>query len=280
MKNLKKILLVLRAGFLETISDKKAILLLIIIGYILDNGVRCLVENAMYVKQPLGIFEGFIMCINHWYYVIIFLAGYVLMLAGIPRLDSDWLLLVYRTGRKNWLIGEILQIALSSFIYILLLLAGCMAGVSKYAYPGNIWSHFMVYYRERYEEIVLSGRNRFIDQQVFRYYLPYQSVVHGIILLVLCMILMGTIVILFAIIGHKLAGIILNMVFITSVMIFANYHVKVMWLFPTCHSVLMLHNVEVYRQQSFPVYYSYIYLIAAEILVVWLALGRLKNKMF
>ena len=65
---LKKTILVLRAGLQETFSDKKIIVLLLIIGFIIDNGVRQIVSNALQVEQPLGIFEGFIMCVNHWYY--------------------------------------------------------------------------------------------------------------------------------------------------------------------------------------------------------------------
>lgn len=77
--------------------------------------LRVMVDHAKQVGQPLGVFETFIMCLNHWYYLVIFLVGYVLILTTIPRLDSDQLLLIYRAGKKGWFFGELLQITLYFF---------------------------------------------------------------------------------------------------------------------------------------------------------------------
>ena len=59
---MKKVLLILRPGLQESFADKKNIILLLIIGFILDNCVRVMVYHAKQVGQPLGVFETFIMC--------------------------------------------------------------------------------------------------------------------------------------------------------------------------------------------------------------------------
>ena len=199
---LKKTILVLRAGLQETFSDKKIIVLLLIIGFIIDNGVRQMVSNALQVEQPLGIFEGFIMCVNHWYYLIIFLIGFIFILASVPRLNSEQIFLIYRTGKKSWLFGEIIQVSVCAVIYIFVLFVSSIVSCARYCYIGNIWSNFTVYYKPDYETL-LSDNNRFIDQQVFKYYSPYQSVLHCILLLALCLTLMGTIILCFTIINKK-----------------------------------------------------------------------------
>lgn len=276
---MKKILLVFRPGLQETIADKKNVILLLVIGFILDNGVRVMVEHAQQVGQPLGMFEGFIMCLNHWYYLIIFFVGYILILTTIPRLDSDQLLLIYRAGKKGWFFGEMLQITLYSFVYILILLAGCMICSAKYSYVGNIWSNFTINYKSEYEDL-LSDSNRFIDQQVFKYYSPYQAVFHGVVLLLLCMVLMGTVTLYFSILNKKMVAILVNFILILFVLIFNNYRVGVMWLSPFCHAVLALHNVYVYTMFSVPLWYSYIYLMILEIVMIGLSIKQLKKKMF
>lgn len=43
---MKKVLLILRPGLQESFADKKNIILLLIIGFILDNGVRVMVDHA------------------------------------------------------------------------------------------------------------------------------------------------------------------------------------------------------------------------------------------
>lgn len=276
---MKKTVLVLRAGLRETFSDKKIIVLLLIIGFIIDNGTRRMVNNSLQVGQPLGIFEGFIMCVNHWYYLIIFLIGFIFILASVPRLDSEQILLIYRTGKRSWFFGEILQIVVCAVLYTLLLLISGIISCSKYSYIGNVWSDFTMYYKSDYE-MLLSDNNRFIDQQVFKYYSPYQSALHSGLLLVLCLTLMGTVILCFTIIGKKLVGIVLNIIFILFVLIFNEYHSGVMWVSPFCHAVLALHNTYVYRQLAVPLYYSYFYLIVLEGIIVCFSLKKLKNKMF
>lgn len=279
MKEMKKTLLVMRAGLQESFTDRKIIVLLLILGFIWDNGVGPMVNNAQQTGQPLGMFEGFLMCVNHWYYLIVFLVGFIFVLASVPRLNSDQMLLIYRTGKRSWFWGELLQIAVCSAIYVFCLLAGCLAFSAKYCYAGNIWSNFTVYYKTDYEEL-LSDNNRFIDSQVFKYYSPYQSVIHSILLLILCLTLMGTVVLCFTIINKKLLGIILNIILILFVLIFNDYRAAVMWISPFCHSVLALHNVYVYKESSVPLGYSYLYLLLWEGIVICFSFRQLKNKMF
>lgn len=279
MENMKKMCLVTRSGLQKTFSDKRNVMLLLIIGFILDNGVRVLVMHAQQVRQPIGIFEGFIMCMNHWYYLIIFLVGYVLILTGVPRLDSDQLLLIYRTGKKGWFFGELLQMAIVSLLYILLLFAGCVASAAKYSYIGNIWSNFTIDYKIRYEDL-LADNNRFIDQQVFKYYLPYEALVHSILLLLLCMVLMGTVTLYFSIRNKKLIAVIGNVVLILFVLIFNEYHTGIMWISPFCHAVLAMHNTYVFKAFSVSLGYSYGYLLILEIGMIFLSLKQLKKKMF
>ena len=238
-----------------------------------------MVSNALQVEQPLGIFEGFIMCVNHWYYLIIFLIGFIFILASVPRLNSEQIFLIYRTGKKSWLFGEIIQVSVCAVIYIFVLFVSSIVSCARYCYIGNIWSNFTVYYKSDYETL-LSDNNRFIDQQVFKYYSPYQSVLHCILLLALCLTLMGTIILCFTIINKKLVGIILNIFFILFVLIFNEYHTGVMWLSPFCHAVLALHNMYVYKHLSVPLVYSYLYLIILEGIIIFFSLNQLKNKMF
>jgi hypothetical protein len=135
--------------------------------------------------------------------------------------------------------------------YVLLLLLGSVLVSAKYSFWGNVWSNFTVNYKTDYEGI-LSNNNRFIDQQVFKYYMPFPALIHCILLLTLCLTLMGTVILLFSIINKKLIGIILNVILIIFVLIFNKHHIFFMWVSPFCHAVLALHNTYIYKQLSVP----------------------------
>lgn len=279
IRNAKDVLIVTVIGLKETFTDRKVIIILLIIGFILDNGVRGMVSHGIQIQQPLGFLEGFIMCINHWHYVVVFLVGFLFLISSVPRLDSHQILLIYRIGKKNWFFGEVLQIIASAFIFTFILLLGCIAVCAQYSFIGDKWSNYTSNYKQLYET-VFAGSNLYIDEQVYKYYMPYKSALHGFILLVFCMIVMGTIVLFFSIIEKKIAGIILNIILVLFVLVFFEYRSNVMWLSPFCHAIIMLHNVYIFKQLSVPLYYSYIYMASLEGILIFLSLKMLKNKMF
>lgn len=278
MKEIKGILLVARTGLQRTFTDSKSIVLLIIIGFILDSGVRGMTDNAIAVGEPLGFTECFLMCINEGAYAVIFLAGFLFILSDVPRLDSSQIFLIYRTGKRNWLFGETLQVAVGAFLYTLLLFLGSIAASARYSFVGNTWSNFTVFYK-KYREM-LSGSRLNVHERVYKYHLPYQAALHGFLLLFLCMVVMGTAIIFFSVIGKKAAGIVLNMVMVMLVLLFNEHRSMAMWVSPFCHAVLALHNVYVYRRLSVPLYWSYLYLAALEGLLLFLSLRKLERKMF
>ncbi len=274
-----KVLLVFQASLYKTLSDRKMIFLLLAIIFILDNGVNKMVENAERVGEPLGIFEGFIMCVNHWYYVIFFCIGFIFILTDVPRLDSDQLFIIYRTGKVQWILGEMLQIAVCASAYVLILLAGSMAVCARYSFWGNVWSNFTVNYESEYKGLLLNG-NRYIDQQVFKYYLPFSSALNGVLLLILCLTFMGTAVLFFSIIHKKLIGIVLNVALIIFVALFNEYHAPAMWISPFCHAVLAMHNVYVYKKMSVSIGLSYLYFAVLQPILIFASVKALKNRNF
>lgn len=270
---LKNIINVTKTAVFKSLADRKNIILLIIIGFILDSGVKVMVQNAQTAGVPLNLFEGFIMCGNHWYFIVLLMMGFVFEFSNLPRLDEHQVLLIYRTGKVNWYIGEVLQICIYSISYVFILLAGTVAFCAGYSFTANQWSLFTVNYRYEYAEM-LSNDYRYIDEQVFRYFYPNQAVIHGFLLLCLCLITMGMIMLLFSIIGRKMTGILLNVFLIVFVILFDQYRNPVMWVSPFCHAMLKMHNTYVYKLLSVPLGWSYLYYF-----IVMLALGIISIKL-
>lgn len=276
---IKNIINVAKTATFKSIADRKNIVLIIIIGFILDSGVNTFVQNARTVGQPLNLFESFIMCTNHWYFIVLLMMGLVFEFSNLPRLDEHQVLLIYRTGKVNWYIGEVLQICIYSVSYVLILLAGTIACSAGYSFTANQWSLFTVNYRYEYAEL-LSNDYRHIDEQVYRYFYPNQALLHGFALLCLCLITMGMVMLLFSIIKKKIIGILLNVFMIVFVILFDQYRSLIMWISPFCHAMLKMHNTFVFKQLSVPLGWSYLYYFVVMLLLSIVSVKMLKKKWF
>ncbi len=279
MKFIYTIFRIAKASLLESITDRKNIILLLILGVMLDNGVRIFVEHAQQMGTPVNFAEGFLMCCNHWYYVVFLLIGFVFVLSDTPRLNEHRLFLIHRAGKKNWYFGEVLALCIYSFFYVLLFFLGTVAVCGKYSFVANVWSTFTVNYQSSYKEL-LSDSNRFVDQQVFKYYMPFEAAFHSFLLLWFCIIAMGLVILLFSILKKKMAGIIINLLMIVFVILFHGYRTLIMWISPFCHAVLMMHHVKVFKRMTVTVFWSYLYFVLLFAVLIFLSLKMLKRKEF
>lgn len=258
MRFLGKILHVTKTAFYKSMTDRKNIVLLLIIGFILDNGVAKFVSNTQKVNSSIYFGEGFIMCSNHWYYIVLLMFGFIFVMTDLPRLNHSQIFIIYRAGKIGWFIGELCNIIIYSLVYVLILLCGSIICCSRYSYIDNKWSEFTLNY-EMLKLNIVSDSNRYIDYSIFKYYQPREALIHSFFLVWLCLIIMGMTILLFAILDKKKIAIIYNMIMILFVMIFFRYHARIMWLSPFCHAMIGLHNTFIYKRYSVSLAWSYIY---------------------
>ena len=276
MGKFKQSLLIAGCGLRETFTDTKMVILLLVIGFIYDNGARQMVESAKQVGAPLGMTESFIMCLNDWKYAVLFLLGFMFLLVGVPRVNNEYIFFVQRAGKNIWLFGEVIHLFIVSLIYTALLLIVCIAGIGTYSFIGNIWSDYVVDFEAKYRKTV--GAANTVNASVYRYDYPYQTALNAFCLIVLCLLVLGTIVLIFSIINKKTSGLILCVVLIGCMVIFSGYRIWWMWLIPTSHSVIALHHIYVFKKYMVPLSYSYIYLLGLEAVLILTAHLLLRKK--
>ena len=276
MKKLKQVLLIARCGLHSTFTDTRMVIPLLLIGFIYDNGVRRFVESAKSVQAPIGMFEPFILCMNDWKYTVVFLLGFIFILSGIPRVNNEFYFYIHRADKLVWLFGELLNVIVSSFLYLSLLFLVCLAGGAVYSFPGNVWSRYVVDYELVYK--AKASHNITIDDSVFRYELPFKTALNAFLLMFLCLVVLGSIVLLLSIFGKKIIGLLLCVLCIGFMVIFSGYRSWWMWFFPTSHGVISLHHIYIYKKEMVELSFSYIYLLTAEFVLAVMSCVGLKRK--
>ena len=88
----------------------------------------------------LQMFEPFVWCFADSDSVLFASLALLLPLSQVPSLNAPASYLIFRTGRRSWMIGQTITAILLSLFYTLFLLAGTCLLAGKNAFWANRWS--------------------------------------------------------------------------------------------------------------------------------------------
>lgn len=109
----------------------------LLICFLLTEKVITLSREFM---TDIQIFEPFIWCFADSDSILFASLALTLLLSQIPQLDAPAAALVFRSGRMNWLVGQLLTALIVSFGYVLFLLLCSVALTIGNAFYTNTWS--------------------------------------------------------------------------------------------------------------------------------------------
>lgn len=143
-------------------------------------------------NHPIQIFEPWLMNFRSFADMTIMLAGFILVVADAPFVDSRSLLTIYRTSRKNWYEGLCLYVLVQGMIYFALSLAASCIYTIPHGYIQNQWSVAM-------KQFVLWPSDKAIitwhlvapDKALIESVLPWEAVFHTFLLMFLYSLVLG-----------------------------------------------------------------------------------------
>ena len=193
------------------------------------------------VNESINIFEPFICAFNDRFLAFFAYGIMLLLLCDAPFLDSGQAYVIFRTGRKTWMIGTQLYIVLSCFVVLLFLLIIMAAIVLQRAFLANEWSNvgtlLAVSNASMLENIVLLPRTVYFSM------LPYQALIQTFLLVWLYWIFLSEILLLFNMLYGQAAGMVITAgIHIEGWAILFTMQPSLYALSPMLHSVLSMHS--------------------------------------
>lgn len=117
----------------------------VIMGYMLGFaflalGLNDFLRYAIDIKEPVNIFEAFIVTENQSLANMFWVLGYLLVVADAPFVRANTYITLYRSGRRVWSMGMLFYVLTQAFLYTM-----CFAAVSAlvsvpFGFFGGIWS--------------------------------------------------------------------------------------------------------------------------------------------
>lgn len=278
--NGKRIRLTAKTEYVKWIANPRMILLAVTVLFIQSFIIQPLQAHAIKMGEPLNVLEPFIATVNSEILVIIVPAVFLALFSDFPKMDGNTLFFVQRTGRINWILGQILFSVYGIFTYVGVLFLGSVLPVMTSAFWANQWSNVVTEYGNVYPEEAQSFACLLIKKNLFHQVSPWNAVVQGYLLMAFYLFTLTFLMLVFQCMDKKIYGMLCSACIIAFGGTASLVKMPVMWFLPMAHASVWNHFTSYFREPVVALWKSYVYfgcLIGG--LLLW-ALKLVKQKNF
>lgn len=260
---IKKSLTVLKTSYMQWLLSSRLLIFAFVYMFLFVYFISPMKEMSDFFSTPLNIIEPFVSIMNNGYFLPLTALTYLILISDQPKLGDHGTLMLFRTGRIPWILGQIWFIICSALTFISFILISSMISVANRSFLLNAWS--LVSKKSISPEYTadLSQKYPFavIDSSVIKQSRPYTAVVHAILLMMMFMLSVGLAMLIFSLLNKKVIGIFANLSFIVVGLVLWVVDVKVKWFFSIANSAFGWHYDGMYDKSLMSIEYSYIYFI-------------------
>jgi hypothetical protein len=246
------------------------------------------IDSLLQMQKNMGQFvtalEPFIAVTNSGLLLLVLPLSLLFFISDYPKNSGNILFMMFRTGKLNWFIGQMIAglmtvvtyiIALLTFTIIDALIHGCSSPVS--ALTGRGWSNVILKYESSFPGNESQVYLNLIPKNLYQQMSEKQAVLYSAALLFMYFVIIMMIQMYFFLRHKKKWGIFINIILICAGTALTSLKLSYMWIFPVSHSILWLHFNEYLSEYAFRPSWSCIYFGAIFIITLAGCLICLKN---
>ena len=256
-----KILRMAKNEYVKWITNPKMIILVVMLIFAYDYVILELSDAADKMNVNIQIFEGFIGISNSQVLIMIIPIVFIGLMGDFPRTDGNSMLYIYRIGKTNWLMGQVLFLVMASVTYLVLLIGFSIVTLAGKSYFSNKWSEvttkYYLFAPNDYESIVA----KLTTGRLYNNLKPTEAMANIVVLMFLLMILISMMLLVAFICKRKIAGMVITIGIMCMGNVFAYMENNIRWIFPSSHAILEIHFDEIYKEPVMDMCWSYMYYI-------------------
>lgn len=277
MRNIRKIWGTARTEYVGWITNPRVIILGVLLIFIKNLAIDPLTARAEKFGDKMILFEPYIAVGNSGMLMMFIPLVFLVLLSDYPKLGGNSLFYISRTGKKNWLCGQILFLIMAIVTFM-----GAIAAASMLFSGGRFgteWSEAVRKYVSRFPKEAGNFDSQLLPSNLYNQIPMMKTMWQTSLFLAAYLLVLGlTIYLLKILFGNSsgLAGALLVMALGTTTM---SLNSPIKWAFPTTNSIIWLHYTEILSKPIYPMWASYLYfgvLLAALIAGNFIALRKIK----
>ena len=279
--NARKIVLHARMEYSLWLTNPRMSILLVLLVLIHSMVIQPLAQAGGQIGVRFHLLEPLAALCNSTLILLILPLGFLILMAGFPRMDRGFLLQLYRVGRLNWVLGELLYLCMAAGTYLGVVLLGtalCSLPYAPITSPG--WSAVATDYVDILGESALKSAIALLPKNLYQQMGPGAAVAGSFLLLFLCLVLMGAILLAASLLRINSLGIAVDAALLLVGDGFVILDSPWMWGFPCAHALIWLHYNPYFRTPVCPLWVSGLYFLLGAALMTALACVTAKQRSF
>ena len=279
--NARKIVLHARMEYSLWLTNPRMSILLVLLVLIHSMVIQPLAKAGGPIGVRVHLLEPLAALCNSTLILLILPLGFLILMAGFPRMDRGFLLQLYRVGRLNWVLGELLYLCMAAGTYLGVVLLGtalCSLPYAPITSPG--WSAVATDYVDILGESALKSAIALLPKNLYQQMGPGAAVAGSFLLLFLCLVLMGAILLAASLLRINSLGIAVDAALLLVGAGFVILDSPWMWGFPCAHALIWLHYNPYFRTPVCPLWVSGLYFLLGAALMTALACVTAKQRSF
>ncbi len=231
--------------------------ILVIVIYTL--AVVPLLERAQKMGMPMNIFEPIIAVGNSGLLVMLLPSVFLILQSDYPVIEPNSLMYLSRTGKRTWLLGQILFSLMSIVTYlgaVFIAVGICSASGS---YLGLDWSESTRMYAAAFPDDANGFTASLLPPNLYNQISLGMTLVYTFSLLVLYFFLLTLVLLVFSLCKKRSLGLFCTYAVIMGGVVTCAVKADIMWAFPMANSIIWLHYTEILSTPIYPIGGSYLY---------------------
>ena len=279
--SIRKMLLHARMEYLLWLTNPRISIFLVILVLIHSLVIQPLHEASEQIGYPFHLLEPIVALCNSTLILLILPIGFLILLADFPRMDHGFLLQLYRVGRLNWVLGELMYLCIAAITYLLGVIIGTMLCSLPYVpIVGSNWSIVATDYTAILKDDALKTVAMLLPGNLYHQMGPMDAVMGSCFLLFLYLTLMCTVLLATSLLRIKFLGIATNASLLLVGTGFVVLDSSWMWAFPSAHALTWVHFTPYFRVPVCPLWTSWLYFSMGAIIMIVLAILIAKERSF
>lgn len=274
---LYKIWSVAKCEYIKWITNPRNIIVIVLLIFIKTLFIDTLAQRADRYGSPMNVLEPFIAVGNSWVAVLLLPSVFLVLMSDFPKSDGNTLFVIHRSGKLNWLYGQVLFAVMAVISYIaavFLTIVGLSVGNTVL---DSSWSEATRFYVSKFPDEMNTFATQLLPANLYNQLNPTETVLHTLILIVLYLLLLSLILMLCRITFGKMTGVFVCTAIIALGVATCALRNDFMWLLPMGNSIIWMHYTEIIREPIKPIWYSYVYFAVTNLFLILISTWRVRR---
>ena len=259
---MSKIFAVARCEYVKWLTDQRNIIMLVLVVFAKSLAVDPLTKRAAEYGGKMSLLEPFAAIGNSGLLVMLIPAVYLVLMSDFPKFDGNSMFYISRTGKMNWLFGQLLfaLMSIATCIFAVFLSVTLFSlGSAEAAFS---WSECTRFYAARFPDKEFTFASQLLPSNLYNQISLMSSVIYTVTLLALYLFLLTLILLIFKLISFRSAGLFASLGVVAVGTATCAVEADIMWWFPMANAIIWLHYTPILSEPILAIWYSYAYFAA------------------